>query len=274
MTMALVTLGLYFRMGAGVWSYGALAVTMLLVLGSRITFGEQKQFDLSPTSKKWVSEFLGTFALVFAGTGAIVINDVSGGAITHAGIALTFGLVVMAMIYTFGDISGAHLNPAVTIGFVAARRMRLREAAPYIASQLGGAVAASAILQALFPNHRTLGMTVPAGSVAQSFVLEGILTSLLMLVILNVSAGAKEKGITAGIAIGGVITLEAMFAGPICGASMNPARSLAPALVVQDLSAVWVYIVAPIVGALLAVPLCICVREKGCCSATAIDQTI
>jgi aquaporin Z len=266
MTMALVTIGFYFRIGAGIWSYGALAVTMLLVLGSRMTFSEQKRSGLSPTTKKYVSEFLGTFALVFAGTGALVVNDVSGGAITHAGVALTFGLIVMAMIYTFGDISGAHLNPAVTIGFVAARRMSVNEAAPYIASQLGGAVAASAILRSLFPQHSTLGMTIPAGSAAQSFVLEFILTGLLMLVILNVSVGTKEKGITAGIAIGGVIALEAMFAGRICGASMNPARSLAPALVVQNLSAVWIYIVAPIAGALLAVPLCICVREKGCCS--------
>lgn len=274
MTMALVTLGLYFRTGGNVWSYGALAITMLLVLGSRVTFGEKMRPALSPKTKKYASEFLGTFALVFAGTGAIVINDVSAGAITHAGVALTFGLIVMAMIYTFGDISGAHLNPAVTIGFVAAQRMRLNEAAPYIASQLGGAVAASAVLRALFPQHPNLGITMPAGSATQSFVLELILTGLLMLVILNVSVGAKEKGITAGIAIGGVIALEAMFAGPICGASMNPARSLGPALVVENLSAVWIYILAPIAGALLAVPLCICVREEGCCSTAATEPAV
>lgn len=223
--------------------------------------------------KKYISELLGTFALVFAGTGAIVINDVSGGAISHAGIALTFGLIVMAMIYTFGDISGAHLNPAVTIGFLAARRMGGNEALRYIAGQLAGAIAASAVLRALFAQHPTLGMTLPAGSAAQSFVLEFILTALLMLVILNVSVGAKEKGITAGIAIGGVIALEAMFAGPICGASMNPARSIAPALMVQNLTALWIYVAAPIAGALLAVPLCICVREKGCCSSPATEQT-
>lgn len=223
--------------------------------------------------KKYISELLGTFALVFAGTGAIVINDVSGGAISHAGIAITFGLIVMAMIYTFGDISGAHLNPAVTIGFLAARRMGGNEALRYIAGQLAGAIAASAVLRALFAQHPTLGMTLPAGSAAQSFVLEFILTALLMLVILNVSVGAKEKGITAGIAIGGVIALEAMFAGPICGASMNPARSIAPALMVQNLTALWIYVAAPIAGALLAVPLCICVREKGCCSSPATEQT-
>ena len=198
----------------------------------------------------------------------------SGGVITHAGIALTFGLVVMAMIYTFGDISGAHFNPAVTIGFVAAQRMRLAEGARYIASQLLGAIAASGLIRVLFPQHPTLGMTVPAGSVAQSFTLELILTAMLMLVILSVSTGAKEKGITAGIAIGGVIALAAMFAGPICGASMNPARSLAPAILVGNLSVVWIYILAPTLGALLAVPLCMCVRETGCCSRRLIEEPV
>jgi aquaporin NIP len=217
--------------------------------------------------KKLTAEFIGTFALVFAGTGAIVINDVTGGTVSHVGIALTFGLVVMAMIYTFGDISGAHLNPAVTLGFVTARRMKLSQGLPYIGSQLAGAIAASSSLRLLFPNHATLGMTLPADSAMQSFGLELLLTTLLMLVILNLSVGAKEKGITAGIAIGGVIALEAMFAGPICGASMNPARSLAPALVSGNFTALWIYLAAPVAGALAAVPLCICVRETGCCSA-------
>jgi len=222
--------------------------------------------------KKYVSEFLGTFCLVFAGTGAIVINQTSGGIISHVGIALTFGLVVMAMIYTFGDISGAHLNPAVTCGFVAARRMQAVEGVRYIAAQIAGAIAASATLHLLFPQSATLGMTQPAGSAMQSFVLEFLLTAILMLVILNVSVGAQEKGITAGIAIGGVIALEAMFAGPICGASMNPARSLGPALIANDFASLWLYLAAPVAGALFAVPLCICVREKGCCSARPIEQ--
>lgn len=224
--------------------------------------------------KKYISECLGTFCLVFAGTGAIVINDVSGGSISHAGIALTFGLVVMAMIYTFGDISGAHLNPAVTLGFITARRMRRAEGLPYIVSQIIGATAASGVLRLLFAKHPTLGMTIPVGDAMQSFILEFILTAILMLVILNVSNGAKEKGITAGIAIGGVIALEAMFAGPICGASMNPARSLAPALVANDLSFLWLYLVAPIAGALVAIPLCICVRERGCCSAVPRGEVV
>jgi MIP family channel proteins len=215
--------------------------------------------------KKCAAEFIGTFALVFAGTGAIVINDVSG-EVTHVGIALTFGLIVLAMIYAVGDISGAHLNPAVTLGFFAARRLPGRTVFPYIASQLLGAVVASALLRALFLQHPTLGTSTPAGSEAQSLILEIVLTAILMFVILNVSTGAKERGITAGIAIGSVIGLEALFAGPICGASMNPARSLAPAIVSQHLSSLWIYLVAPIAGALLAVIGCRCVREEGCCS--------
>jgi aquaporin NIP len=142
----------------------------------------------------------------------------------------------------------------------------------YIASQVVGATAASGVLRLLFAKHPTLGMTLPAGDAMQSFILEFILTAILMLVILNVSTGAKEKGITAGIAIGGVIALEAMFAGPICGASMNPARSLAPALVANNFSFLWLYLAAPIAGALVAVPLCICVRERGCCSGVARDE--
>ncbi len=217
--------------------------------------------------KKLTAEFLGTFALVFAGTGAIVVDGVTGGGIGHQGIALTFGLIVLAMIYCFGDISGAHFNPAVTLAFAAARRFSWRMVAGYIAAQTLGALAASGLLRVLFPTDRTLGATLPAGPEMQSFILEVVLTALLMLVILSVSTGAKEKGITAGIAVGAVIALEAMFAGPICGASMNPARSLAPALVSGHLEPLWIYLVAPVLGALIAVPACCAVRETGCCVA-------
>ena len=203
--------------------------------------------------KLW-SEFFGTFALVFCGTGAIIINDVSHGTVSHAGVALTFGLIVMALIYTFGDTSGAHFNPAVTLAFAIAKRFDRHCVLPFIASQLAGAVAASLLLRALFPAHATLGATIPSGTALQSFILEAVLTWLLMLVILNVSTGAKEKGITAGLVIGAVIGLEAMFAGPICGASMNPARSLAPALVSLHFNNLWVYVLGPTLGALLAVP--------------------
>ena len=215
--------------------------------------------------KRLFAEFLGTFILVFAGTGAIVINHASGGVIGHAGIALTFGLVVLAMIYTFGDVSGAHLNPAVTLGFAAAGRFPANEIPGYITAQLGGAFAASGLLKLLFPADPTLGATLPAGSTMQSFIMEIILTAILMLVILSVSTGAKEKGVTAGIAIGAVIALEAMFAGPICGASMNPARSLAPAIVSGNFQHLWLYPLATILGSIIAVPLCIGTRESGCC---------
>jgi aquaporin Z len=224
--------------------------------------------------KKLFAEFLGTFGLVFAGTGAIVIDQVSNGAITHAGVALTFGLVVLAMIYAFGDVSGAHLNPAVTTAFAVARRFPWREVPGYLMAQTLGALAASGLLRALFPASATLGATLPAGATGQSFVLEVVLTFFLMLVILSVSTGAQEKGITAGVAIGAVIALEAMFAGPICGASMNPARSLAPALISGHLEQLWVYLAAPVLGALLAVPACCGVREPGCCCAAEPKATV
>jgi aquaporin NIP len=204
--------------------------------------------------QKLFAEALGTFALVFAGTGAIVINKVSGGVVTHPGIALTFGLIVMALIYALGGVSGAHFNPAVTVGFFLARRFNGRLVFPYIACQLAGAFLASEVLRYLFGNVAHLGATVPAGSGMQSFVLEVILTGLLMFVILCVATGSKEQGLMAGIAIGGIIGLEAMFAGPICGASMNPARSIAPAIVSGHLAALWVYVAAPLIGSAIAVP--------------------
>lgn len=216
--------------------------------------------------KKFAAELLGTFCLVFAGTGAIIVNDLSGGTVSHVGVALTFGLIVLAMIYTLGDVSGAHLNPAVTLGFCVARRFSWRLALPYIAAQCAGATLASLLLRILFPAHATLGATIPSGSAGQSFVLEFVLTAILMFVILGVSTGAQEKGITAGIAVGAVIGLEALFAGPICGASMNPARSLAPALVSLHLASLWVYLLAPTLGAVAGVGACRCVREDGCCA--------
>jgi aquaporin NIP len=202
---------------------------------------------------KAAAEFIGTFALVFAGTGAIISNDVSGGAVTHVGVALTFGLVVMAMIYALGETSGAHLNPAVTFGFWLSRRMPTREVPLYLISQLLGAFLASGCWRVMFSSHPTLGATLPAGSHLQSFALETILTALLMLVILCVASGSKEKGIMAGIAIGGVVAMEAMFAGPISGASMNPARSLAPAILAGRLAEIWIYVAGPLLGAALAV---------------------
>ena len=203
--------------------------------------------------RKYLAEFIGTFALVFAGTGAVVVNDVSGGAVTHVGVAVTFGLVVMAMVYAVGDVSGAHLNPAVTCGFWVARRLPGSAVLPYVLSQFAGALAASGMLKLMFWNHATLGATRPAGPAMQSFALEAVLTFILMFVILSVATGAKEKGVMAGIAVGGVVGFEAMFGGPVSGASMNPARSLAPALVSGHLRHLWLYLVAPVLGAAAAV---------------------
>lgn len=205
--------------------------------------------------KKFLSEAIGTFALVFCGTGAIIINQESNGAVTHVGIAITFGLIVMSMIYALGNISGAHLNPAVSIAFVISGRFPAKELLPYITSQLFGAILASVVLKILFPVNNYLGATIPAGSDLQSFVLELILTFFLMLVIINVASGSKEQGMFAGLAIGAVVLLEAMFAGPICGASMNPARSLAPAIVSNHMKDVWIYLTAPVAGAILAIPV-------------------
>ncbi len=218
--------------------------------------------------KKLAAELFGTFALVFAGTGAIVVNETVGGTVSHVGVALTFGLVVLALVYALGDVSGAHLNPAVTLGFFAARRFPGRSVLPYLGSQFAGAVLASLCLRLLFPENGNLGATLPRGEVFQSFVLEIFLSCLLMFVILSVSTGAKEKGLTAGIAVGSIIAVEALFAGPISGASMNPARSLAPALVSWQLGSLWVYLTAPVLGAVAAVAVCRCVHEKPCCCAT------
>lgn len=211
------------------------------------------------------AEFIGTFIMVFAGISAIVINDLYSGAISHLGIALVFGLAVTTVIYTLGNISGAHINPAVTIAFWLANKLPGKKVAPYIVAQILGAIFASLLISFMFATHTTLGSTLPSGTTSQSFILEIILTFILMLTIINVSTGSKEQGILAGGIIGGVVALEALFAGPVSGASMNPARSIGPALVSGNISELWIYIVAPIIGASLAILCCRCIREDGCC---------
>lgn len=216
--------------------------------------------------KRYISESIGTFALIFCGTGAMTVNEVTNGAdLTHIGVAITWGLIVMAMIYAFGEISGAHFNPAVSIAFAYAKKFSWKEVPKYIFFQVAGAFAASLLLMWLFPKSELLGATIPSVDIGRAFVLELLLTFFLMVVIINVSTGSKEVGMMAGIAIGSVVLLEALFAGPITNASMNPARSLAPNIVSGNIKGLWLYILAPIIGALLAVLSCKFVKHENCC---------
>lgn len=209
-----------------------------------------------------LAEAFGTFCLVFAGTGAVIVNEVTGGGVSHVGVALTFGLVVMVLAYALGEVSGCQINPAVTLGLWAAGRLERGLVLPYIASQCIGAFVASGVLRLLFPESVTLGATIPAGNAAQSLILETLLTLLLMIVVLAVTTGSRELKLMGGIVVGGVIALEALFAGPISGASMNPARSLAPAVVGLQTGALWIYLLGPMAGALGAIPLARCMLPR------------
>ncbi len=216
-----------------------------------------QQFDasksrLSPLLAACVAEGIGTFGLVFAGCGAIMVNAISGGQVTHVGVGLVFGLVIAAMIYATGHLSGAHLNPAVTLGFVLARHFPLRRMAAYWLAQCIGALAAAICLRLLLGDVARLGATLPSGSVWQSFGLEALLTFFLMFVIMAVATDTRAVGQAAALAIGATVGLEALFAGPISGASMNPARSLGPAVIGATWTSLWIYLVAPPIGAVLA----------------------
>lgn len=199
--------------------------------------------------KKYLAECLGTFFLVFAGTGAIVINELTQGGVTQVGIGLTFGFIVLVLIYALGPISGAHFNPAITLSFAISRQFPKNQALAYILSQILGAVGASLMILLLFGNVGHLGATLPAGSEFQSLVLEFWLTFLLIFVIMSVSTDSKEVGQMAGLAIGLTVSLEALFAGPVSGASMNPARSFGPALMSLYFEHHWIYWLGPILGA-------------------------
>lgn len=211
--------------------------------------------QLKPTLiQELFAECIGTFTVVFAGCGAVMANHVSGGAITHVGVALTFGAVVAAMIYTFGHVSGSQMNPAVTLGFWVSGALPSRKLVPYLAAQTVGALAASGMLWAAFGDVAQAGATVPlAGNWRQALIIEAVLTFVLMIVVLGSGLDRRSPAGFAGLAIGLTVGLEAMCMGPITGASMNPVRSFAPALVGNVWQSHWVYWVAPIVGAQLAV---------------------
>jgi aquaporin NIP len=196
------------------------------------------------------AEALGTFTLVFAGCGAIMV-DAKTHQLGHLGVALAFGLVIMTLIYAVGHVSGAHFNGAVTFAFALTRHFPWRRAGGYWAAQLVGAIAAAALLRASLGNVANVGATMPSGSQAQSFLWELLLTAFLMFVILAVATDTRAIGEAAAIAVGGTIALDALVGGPISGASMNPMRSTGPALVSGNLHALWIYIVAPVVGASL-----------------------
>lgn len=205
----------------------------------------------APLARPLAAEAIGTFALVFAGCGAIMV-DAKTHELGHVGVALSFGLVIAAMIYALGHISGAHFNPAVTLAFALTRHFPPARVAPYWAAQVAGALIAAATLRGSLGDYANLGATYPSGSNGQAFLWETILTLFLVLVIVAVATDTKAVGEAAALAIGTTVALDAMFGGPITGASMNPARSLAPGIVAGDLESIWVYLAAPAVGAAMA----------------------
>lgn len=234
--------------------------------------------------RKCLAEFIGAFLIVFGGCGAVVANSCSDGAVGHFGIATSFGLIVMVLIYSLGHISGAHFNPAVTLSFALFRHFPVKEILPYIFAQVLGCICASFVhdltispgFLSLYPESvMPLGTTQPFdGSWLTAFIWEVILTAVLMLVIMAVATDYRAVGGIAGVAIGATVLFEAMFAGPICGASMNPARSVGPAVISGDLTHLSAYIVGPVMGALIGAGLYNLMRcskpaepleIKGCC---------
>jgi MIP family channel proteins len=203
-----------------------------------------------PVVRALAAELIGTFALVFAGAGAIMV-DAKTHSLGHVGVAISFGLVIMIGIYAVGHVSGAHFNPAVSFAFGLTRHFPWPRVAGYWAAQALGALAAAAVLRGSLGDLAHVGATLPSGSQGQSFLWEVVLTFFLMFVIMAVATDTRAVGEAAAIAIGGTVGLDAMFGGPISGASMNPARSLGPAIVSGDLHALWVYIAAPLIGASL-----------------------
>ncbi len=205
--------------------------------------------------KRFFAEAIGTFVLLFAGCGSIMVNNLYPDTISHIGISMAFGTAVMVMIYAVGNVSGAHFNPAVTIAFWFAKKMESKDVIKYIIAQGVGAVLSVAMINFLFEPNLVFGVTLPSISVHKAFLAEILFTFILMSVIYNVSTGYKEKGIMAGVAVGTTVFILALIGGPLTGASMNPIRSIAPALISMNFDHLWIYILAPIIGALLAYPV-------------------
>jgi aquaporin NIP len=220
-------------------------------------------------ARRATAEGLAAFALVFAGCGAVVTDAKYDGTLGTVGISVVFGLVIMAMVYATGHLSGAHINPAVTIAFTLSRHFPGRDAAAYIGAQLLGAVVGALVLLAVWPDQpANLGATVPSVSAGSALVYEVILTAFLMFVIMAVATDTRAAGAAAAIAIGGTVGLDALFGGPVTGASMNPARSFGPALAAAEWQDFWVYVLGPPIGAALGAFAYQLVRGDGPASST------
>ena len=211
--------------------------------------------------RRCVAEAFATFVLVFAGCGAIVVDSERGGSLGETGIAAAFGLAIMVMVYATGHLSGAHLNPAVTVAFASTRHFPLRDAAAYVPAQLVGAVAGAATLRIAWEGTpASLGATVPSVGIGSALVYEFAMTAVLMFVVMAVATDTRAIGAAAAIAIGGTVALDALFGGGVTGASMNPARSFGPALVAAEWTDFWIYVLAPVTGAIAGAGLYMLVR--------------